>query len=139
MARKGGTQRQPDLPARQVANDWKLRLIDGLTVILRRLIKYGALVLIARYGFLSIQALAGRQTGASIALQVLANVTFSKGVAWATAAGGVAYGEAQRRLKKKVIRSRANRIQELEEMIDPQRSSSALMSDGSTRPEDKEE
>ncbi len=83
-------------------------------------------------------ALAGRQTLADIGIKVLADITLSKSICFGAAGCGLAYGIAQDRLRRKTIRKKARRIKVLEEMIDPSRSSSNLMHDGRTRPEDEE-
>ena len=95
-------------------------------------------VLIARYGYYAVVALAGKQTLADIGLKLLANVTFSQTLAWTGAGGATIWAMSERRLRKKIIRQKADRIKQLEEHIDRHRSSSRLMADGSTRPEDYE-
>jgi hypothetical protein len=117
---------------------WNLRVIDGITLNVGRIIKYGAWVLIARYGYYSVVALAGKQTIADLVFKIIANFTVSRSLCWVAAGGGVGYGAVQRKLRKRMIKSKAKRIKQLEEQLDPSRTSSALMSDGSTRPEDEE-
>lgn len=117
---------------------WKLKAIDGITVNLGRVIKYGAWVWIAKYGYYSVVALAGKQTVAEVALKFIASLTISKTICLTAAAGGVAWGAAERKLRKGTIRKKAKRIKHLEEQVDPGRSSSSLMADGSTRPEDED-
>lgn len=117
---------------------WKLRAVDGITLNVGRFLKYGMWVLIARYGYYAVVALAGKQTVAEIALKFLASLTISKTLCLGAASGGVAWGATERKLRKQTIRTKARRIKELEERIDPERSSSKLMSDGSTRPEDED-
>jgi hypothetical protein len=93
-------------------------------------------VWIAHYGYLSVVALAGKHTLADIGLKLLANVTISQSVSWAATGGATIWAVSERRLRKKIIHQKAQRIQELEQHIDPDRSSSSLLPDGSTRPED---
>ena len=81
---------------------------------------------------------AGKQTLADVGFKVLANITFSRTVNWTATGGAAIWAVSERRLRKKIIRQKARRIKELEEYVDKNRSSSALMSDGSTRPEDDE-
>lgn len=93
-------------------------------------------VFIARYSYLAVVALAGRHTLADIGLKLITNMTFSQSVSWVATTGAAAWAVSERGLRKKVIRQKAKRIQELEQRIDPNRSSSSLLPDGSTRPED---
>ena len=130
--------RREDEPSRQSLPDWKLRAVDGITVNFARLIKAAMWVLIVRYGYYAVVALAGKQTLADVGFKVLANITFSRTVNWTATGGTAIWAVSERRLRKKIIRQKARRIKELEEYVDKSRSSSALMSDGSTRPEDDE-
>jgi len=93
-------------------------------------------VCIARYGYLAVVALAGKHTLADIGLKLITNMTFSQSVSWVATSGATAWALSERGLRKKVIKQKAKRIQELERSIDPDRSSSSLLPDGSTRPED---
>ncbi len=100
-------------------------------------IRWGGVVLIARYGYLSIDALAGHQTAANIIVNFLGNFHVSEGLAWLLTAGGATYGLGQNRLRKRIVEHLHGRIRELEERVDPQRSSSNLTPSGDTRPEDE--
>jgi len=95
-------------------------------------------VLIARYGYYAVVALAGKETLANIGLKLLANITFSQTLAWTGTGGAAVWALSERRLRKKIIRQKADRIKQLEKHIDRDRSSSTLTADGSTRPEDYE-
>jgi hypothetical protein len=93
-------------------------------------------VCIARYAYYGVVALAGHQTLADIGLKLIANVTLSQSVSWTATGGATIWALSERGLRKRMIRQKAKRIQELEQTIDPNRSSSSLLADGSTRPED---
>lgn len=101
-------------------------------------IRWGAAVWIASFAAEAIASLAGLKTEANIVLNFLSSLTVSNALAWSVAGGGVLYGEAQRRLKGRTVERLQSRIEELETMIDPQRSSSSLTKRGETNPKDKQ-
>ena len=53
---------------------WTTRLVEGVGQVLSNLIRWGAIVLIARYGYLSIASLAGQNTLADIGINFLSRV-----------------------------------------------------------------
>lgn len=115
----------------------KLRFSEGFIQISLSLIKFAALVIIARYGYLSIEALAGYETKADLALNVLGQLNFSITLAWAAAIGGLMYGFRQKKLRRDTIERLQDRIKKYESMEDPNRSSSHLTKRGETRKEDQ--
>ena len=115
----------------------RLRGQEGIVSVFNNLVRWGGIVLIGRYLYLSILALAGRVTLADIGLNFLANVRVSEAVAWLLGGGGVAYGWQQRKVRKDTVERLAGRIQEKELKRDPGRTSSKLTTRGDTRPEDK--
>lgn len=116
---------------------WTTRLVEGVGQVLSSLIRWGAIVLIARYAYLSIASLAGQNTLADIGINFLSNIKVSGALAGATGVGGLIYGERQRKLRKNTIERLQGRIRELETEIDPNRSTSNLTHRGDTRPDDK--
>ncbi len=115
----------------------QFRTTEGIASVIRELIRWGGLVLIARYGYLTVAALAGQTTAADIGIKFLADVQISRVFAVLFGGSGIAYGLQQRRLRKNTIERLQGRIQEHERRIDPQRTSSRLTARGETRPEDK--
>ena len=113
------------------------RFAEGTVQVLSSLIRWGAIVLIVRYGYLSIVSLAGQNTLADIGINFLSNINVSIAVAWTAGVGGLAYGARQKKLRKNTVERLQGRIQELETEIDPNRSTSNLTHRGDTRPEDK--
>lgn len=109
----------------------------GITSIFNNLIRYGALVLIFRYGYLSIDSLSGKTTLASVGINFLANITVSQAVAYILGAGGLTYGAVEHGLRKKTIKRFKNRIPKLEAKIDSGRTSSRLNAKGETHPRDQ--
>jgi hypothetical protein len=130
------TKREDNQPSRHPLPDWKLRAVDGITVNFGRLINAAMWVIIVRYGYYAVVALSGKHTLADIGLKLLANVSLSQSLAWTGTGGATIWAVSERTLRKRIIRQKAERIKHLEQHIDSNRSSSALMADGSTRPED---
>lgn len=115
----------------------RLRKIEAIDGIGRIGARYGFLTVIAFLGYSSIRVLAGKTTLAEIAVRFITNIRVSAGISYAVGGGGVAYGWLQKRLRGNGIKKMAAHIKELEEQIDPGRSSSGLTERGETRPEDK--
>lgn len=80
--------------------------------------------------------LAGKETQASIVVQLLSSTTVSVGLGWTVGAGGIAYGVAQNKLRKSTVSRLHTRLKDLELQFDGKRSSSNLTKDGQTNPED---
>ncbi len=115
----------------------KWRSTEGTVSVVNTVLKFGAFVLIARYGYLAIDALAGQKTVADIGLNLLSDIKISTAAAWTLAGGGILYGRRQRKLKKDTIERLSSRIKDLERRIDPGRTSSQLTERGDTREEDR--
>jgi hypothetical protein len=115
-----------------------LRLSFGITSFGGMLVKWGGLVAIARYGYLTVNALAGQQTAADIGINFLADIRVSEALAWLLAGCGVFYGRRERKLRKDSIERLQQRNRTLEKVIDPGRTSSNLTPRGDTRPEDEQ-
>lgn len=113
------------------------RLSEGWVAVIQSAIRWGALILIARYCYLSVYALAGRVTLADIGISVFGKVEISIAIAWIIGIGGISYGLNQRRLRRNTVERLQRRIQELEKRHDKKRTSSRLTDRGETRPEDR--
>lgn len=114
----------------------KAKASEGIVQVLLSLIRWGAIVLIVRYGFLGIETLSGKSTFADIGVNFLTDIKISVAIAWAAGLGGIGYGYSQRKLRKDTIERLVSRIQELESDADDERTSSKLTTRGDTRPED---
>lgn len=86
---------------------------------------------------LSVLGVAGKTTFADIGLKLLANVSISQGVAYIFGAGCAVYGYKERNLRRKNVERITRRNREMEQVIDPGRSTSALTPRGDTNPGDK--
>lgn len=91
-----------------------------------------AVIFVARYGYLSVAALAGDLTVADIGFRVLGDFRVSTIVSMTVGAGGVLYGWLQRRLRKSTVERLASRNEDLERKIDPKRTTSGLTARGDT-------
>lgn len=84
----------------------------------------------------AIESLAGKQTDASILVNLLGKLEISVLLSWAVGGAGLMYGRSQNRLRKRTIERLHGRIKDLESEIDPGRTSSKLTPRGETNPED---
>jgi hypothetical protein len=114
----------------------RLLVIDRVFQLIRTVIKTGAACYGIYAGHELIKSLAdGKIKWTSVLLAVVnGNVAWALLLAMTLMATWVAVHE--RRLRKDVIAKYSAYIKELESKIDPQRSSSRLNPDGTTRPED---
>jgi hypothetical protein len=115
----------------------KSRFAEGTVQVFLSLIRWGAIVLIVRYGYLSIEALAGKDTFTDIVINFLSDIKVSVAISWSVGAGGAIYGLKQRKLRRDTVERLQGRIKLLESEKDPSRTSSQLTKRGDTRPEDK--
>lgn len=100
--------------------------------IANTLIMWGGLVLIARYGYWCVDALAGRETAATI----IGNIDIKTAFPWLVSIASMGYGLRERRLRKTNIKRLATRNRHLEATIDPTRTTSGLTERGDTNPLD---
>ncbi len=128
---------------REVERQYRVRyrIVDAIDNNVRLLIKYGFLFLIAWKAEQGVVALAGSKTLADFRFSVFGNVTIDKYIGQLLmlifGSSGVTYGWRQRQLRRKDIDRLGNRVKDLEQRLDPERSSSKLTRVGTTRPEDK--
>lgn len=113
------------------------RLSESSVQIGLSFIRWGGIVLVARYIYFSIQALAGTETSADIFVKFLSNLSLSISLSWICAIASILYGLAQRKLRKDTIERLQGRIREFEQEKDSKRSSSRLTERGETRREDR--
>jgi hypothetical protein len=120
------TRREQEFQLRE-----RLAKIDGTARVFHSFFKYGALVAVAYFSFLSVETLAGKTTIANVLLDLRTSLAYVVG------AGGLAYGALQRKLRRDTIQREHGRLKEYEQKLDPGRSSSQLLPSGATRPEDE--
>lgn len=105
--------------------------------IFNNLIRWGGLVLLARYGYLAIEAIAGKTTNAEIFVGILGKENFPILLSSLLGFLGMLYGYYERALRRSTVERLQQRNVFLEATIDPRRSSSKLTPRGDTRPEDR--
>lgn len=115
----------------------KFRRIDVVQTIVVQVIRWGVLLGLGRYFYLTMAILAGKQTLANIAFQFLTSMKVSQSIAYLFGAGGIMYGYGERRVRQRNIKRLAGSKNELERMLDPKRTSSNISPRGTTRPGDK--
>lgn len=81
-------------------------------------------------------ALAGLKTEANIAVSFLNKTELAVTLGWMVGLGGVAYGNRERKLRKKTVARLEGRVRNFELGLDPTRSSSGLTAEGDTNPGD---
>lgn len=118
---------------------YRAERVHHIAAVLNSLIRWGALVAIVFLGYRAIVVLAGQTTIADIGIGVklLSNVRVSTAAAWLFGGGCLFYGERQARLRKDTVERQSRRITELEQSVDPKRTSSRLTARGDTNPEDR--
>jgi hypothetical protein len=94
-------------------------------------------VLVAGYIRDAFVAFAGHETDARLSFSLVTKLGADRWFAFLFGGGGVAYGLHQGHMKRRAIRRLSGRAADLERAMDRKRSSSNLLPDGSTRPEDK--
>ncbi len=105
----------------------------------RTLIKCTTVAVIFYFGFQALQVLAGQDTKLSVALSfaftALADIKFAAAIS--VAGGTTAWAILERSLRLRKVDSLQGRIRQLEQTIDPSRSSSGLTTRGTTNPRDR--
>lgn len=111
-----------------------VKVSDAVTPIILSVIRWSAIIVCFYFAYLSIGELAGKQTDALINIKMLLDSNFL-GIIFG--GGGIIYGVVQKRLKQNVIKRLQPRIQNFEQQLDPNRTSSLLTSGGDTNPADE--
>lgn len=93
-------------------------------ICLSKGIPWVGIVFIAREIRLAVSALAGQQTDANIIMKLMAEMRADQYIAYIFGAVGVGYGALEHRLRKKKEARMGHRLKELEEKLDPKRTSS---------------
>ena len=113
------------------------RNVHPIASVLNNLVRWGGLVLISYFIYLSVDALSGQKTVADIGVRFFGEISISTAVAWIFGIGGAGYGLRQRSLRRETTEKLQGRIKHLEKHYDPGRSSSGLTERGETHPKDQ--
>lgn len=115
----------------------KSQFASNATLIIRDIIRYGALVLVGYFAYLSIDSLAGKTTLANLAMNVIGDLKIGEWFAYLFGASGIGYGLLQRRDRKATVSRLQGHTKEVEQVLDAKRSSSLLTATGDTNPIDR--
>ena len=113
-----------------------MRVVDALAPVPKYAAWVAAIWIAGHYIVQVITVLSGHQTDASFVVNILLNLQADRWIAYIVGGGGVAYGWNERRLKRQSIDRLSRHTEELEKRLDPKRTSSKLLRDGTTRRED---
>ena len=111
---------------------FKFKCIDLLSQLILVGIPWGALVFIVYWVTGALAEFSGKTTLAQLGISF-----FGTTIAYIVGIGGIGFGLIEKRLRRNTIERLQGRIQQLEEVRDPKRTSSKLTTRGTTRPEDK--
>ena len=92
---------------------------------------------LAYIGYLAIDSLAGKTTIANILLGYFTSKESDFGLPWILAVVFAIWAILERRLRKRKTESMQSHIRELEQRLDPSRTSSGLLPTGETHPQDE--
>ncbi len=98
-------------------------------------VKYGALIWVAKYVYLSVVSLSGKETLAiaDLGLKVLANIGLGKWLCILLAGGSGGWAIGERRMRRKMTAEYAEKLKKYEMERDNNRTSSQLPPSGQTR------
>jgi len=138
-----GLERWPEQPTGDALQHKRKMALMASSFELCHTLVYAALVLgIAYFGYLSVGELAGARTSLSLALYGMDSPFINFSV-YFMGPGGCGIGAAfyllykrEKRKRSETVRRLSDHARALEQKIDPNRSSSGLMPDGSTNPSD---
>lgn len=136
----GKGKKAPPAKTAPLSEEYRLRRLvlisEMATAVITAAFKWVGLVAVAFFFYKSIDSLSGKHTIADIVIGTLADLKVNEWVAYAIGGAGVFYGLGERKLRRKRVAELAQTNTKLETLIDPNRTSSGLKSDGTT-PHDK--
>lgn len=106
---------------------------ESFTKIAVTLIRYGGVVAIVFFIYKCVDCLAGKETVANFAMDMIGSIKVNQWVAYSLAALTSGWAVGERTLRRRRTANLSKRITELEKLIDPRRSSSMLPPSGTTR------
>jgi hypothetical protein len=114
--------------------------IDQIYLTIRTLIRVGGGVVAAYFLFDALKHFAGKSTDLDVAASLMfsALVDLKVAILVSLAGAACAWAAVERMIRHRNTEKMAQRIEELEKQIDPQRTSSRLTKRGKTNPQDKE-
>jgi hypothetical protein len=113
------------------------RAVDALSPVPKYAMVIAGIGVAGHYIVEAITVLAGHETNVSFVLNILLNLQADRWIAYIAAGSLGAYGWNERRLRRRDIERLTRHTEDLENRIDPKRTSSRLLPDGTTRWEDR--
>lgn len=113
------------------------RGIDGLAALGRTGLTVLAVIFLGFYAKEVLVAFASKETAATLALNLVANLQADRWFAYLVGGGGVGYGLVERHLRRRNIRRLTRHTAEVEKRLHGARTSSGLTPEGKTRREDR--
>jgi len=115
----------------------RFMVISKIFDLAKQLINGVIWVSLAYIGYLAIDSLAGKTTIANIVLKYLTAEESDYGIPWILTCAFAIWAILENKLRKRKTESFQGRIKELEERLDPNRTTSGLLPSGETHPEDR--
>jgi hypothetical protein len=113
------------------------KVVDALAPVPKYAMVVAGIGVAGHYIVQAITVLSGHQTDVSFVLKILLNLQADRWMAYIVAGSLGAYGWNERRLRRRDIERLTRHTEDLENRIDPKRTSSKLLPDGTTRWEDR--
>lgn len=129
-------KREFELQKLIVTEQTRTALIERIGKIVCEMISWGGRGTLAYLAYLSVEALAGKETFAQILVDVGLGEKFAMSTLVVTATASLLYARYERHLRKTTVERLHKRIRALEERLDPTRESSELTPRGDTNPRD---
>lgn len=114
-----------------------MKIVDGLFSLAKKAVPWGFGATMVFFVAQIFIAYAGENTQADVAINLIAGIQADRWVAYIIALLGTGYGLRQRKLRQRAIERLTVRPKQLEQDMDPDRSSSDILPDGRTREEDR--
>ncbi|MCB1985558.1 MAG: hypothetical protein H6936_09120 [Burkholderiales bacterium] len=116
--------------------DIRFLIVTKAFDLVNRLVSAIIYISLGYFAYLSIESLAGKTTLTNIFVSYFSAKESDYGLPWVFAFFMFIWAILERKLRKKKTNSLQGRIKELEKIIDPNRTSSGLMTTGDTTPND---
>lgn len=110
--------------------------MDALKTV-RHFFSMAKWAVVAVFGWLSIESLAGKATILKAVFEYAAGSGMAAGLPWLAAVVMLIWAVLERGLRRRKTAEMQAYVQDLETRLDPERTSSGLLSDGRTDPEDR--
>ena len=110
--------------------------VDAVTRVVCAIIDCAKLVLPFVFLYYCVRELAGKSTQMDMVVKAVTDLKADQAFAYLFGIGGVGWGIAERKFRKRKTAALASRAAKAEKMLDSKRSSSGLPSSGETRRDD---